>query len=223
MKKWPFLVVVLIGCATDFVPPPSALSAADYNEILPNGAPVTALYIGSGSRCSATRVDARIYLTAKHCLDAVGGNGFLIDQGGQAQDISGIDDAWASNVTDIAVLLAKDVLPADISWTRFAVESYRGSGYLEGFGCESALHTYQRQLRFGFVSGHDSGYLGVYGKVCGGDSGGALMNDSGDLMGIIVSSMRLSTITVLTAAEVSQADSGLKQMLARELAQNGLK
>jgi hypothetical protein len=192
------LLFSVSGCAV--APPPARPAGYDPSSVVVR-------YIENGNQiCSAVAVGPRRVLTAGHCPkhDPAARIEIATDSG-PPHLVVGVDD---HPVLDLAVLtLAADLEPP------YAVPAERPPELervlISGYGCDRARgRLASRGLRSGLFLGEvpDSAHddlpdFVTVGLGCHGDSGGALMNERGELVGVIWGITDLSGIPVVIATD----------------------
>lgn len=158
---------------------------------------------GTGGRCSAVVIEDGLALTAQHCVDeGISASAHGINYTGQRWEVQNFR---ASEHSDIAVLNLKgeDSTPhAAIAPTFPPMGSVV---FIVGFGCPSpdpAIPLVRGGVWTGYLD--EDGDHVTFGEVCPGDSGGALFNADGELLGIISqrNTGRVFTVPIGAAADL---------------------
>lgn len=190
MRYLALLVALLTGCLaapppfTPFPPPtdeyPTAVREAAVSSVQ--------LYVSDYVRCSAVVVSAHVAYIARHCVthpDQHPESAYLLDLAGELRpapvwDVaSELDIAWLS-------LGGAPATPVELA-VRAPLEGERG--WLVGYGCSQQRRLEARPARYVQRWRTDDPtelvmdeWLGV---ACHGDSGGAVLNEHGRLVGIL--------------------------------------
>ncbi len=161
------LLALLAGCGCSSIPTHDNLRA-------------TALRLEfAGGLCSGTAVSADTLITAKHCTDQ-----------GAITRINGVDVVMA-DVRQIGgdTVLVKLASPIFKHWARINFHVVQGER-IRWFGNPlGAADMY----RVGYVARAWSGGIIIDGTVCKGDSGSGLLNDKGEVIGVVSATTNLAT------------------------------
>lgn len=188
MRRLSIPVLALL-LATSCAASPPLIAPPDFAP----GTPVASVLMylnGGGGKCSAVAIAPRVALTAEHCIELesagtlYGAVGEEPDGDVMVQSYRVTRREWdARDDHDIAVLEVDPAGPAFPEWADIAVRLPTAGELLVivGHGCNDDPPV--RPAVAGAVAG-DSIYF--YGLLCGGDSGGGLFNDGGELVAINV-------------------------------------
>lgn len=192
-----FLLLTLLF----IVVPPSRVSEALAHSALPPESAVYRLEVTEGF-CSGVAIAPARMLTARHCMPGVGDTDGPMSIPLSEDIVVALDPhgnvfrlKWVRyDTTDTALL---ELLPGQPYFPFGLSRSERSPQFLDhvsviGYGCDSIAKLLvargKRPGVFGFAIGPAEQHLvGILGHVCAGDSGGALVDADGDLLGILVS------------------------------------
>lgn len=175
-----FLVFFMVGCAVPLVPdeePTPEFAKAVHplvNEV-------------AGYRCSSVQVAPEVALTARHCLP--------MNEGELFQGAKPVLAYEGHEILDLAWLVTA---PDPGPYAKLGTRPVAGELIsIVGYGCDRPPmgHTRRRDVRAGAYLGAGpnpgaASDLWFTGVVCGGDSGGGLFNQYGDLVGVLWGSVQ---------------------------------
>lgn len=172
------VLVLLMSCAT-------APEVPYFGpELPPQDLPYNAVVrlVTSDGMCSAVMVAPRLALTAAHCVPDDGSalNGSLLALDGSLADVQ---DYQRSDLYDIAVI---EISEEFATWAKVApkLPKLTERTWNVGYGCPPGGHISVRPSFWG-PPFDDEGRHILLGVACGGDSGGPLFNERGEVVGVV--------------------------------------
>lgn len=142
------------------------------------------LRIRTDYTCSAVLVGPRTAVTAGHCVDLMEGLIGAVAQDADGAVVGRVSSAARAEFGDAGVLLLDRPARA---WLELSDDppDYGSPLTLAGYGCEHGVLGVRTASATG-VTDWD-GTTPIHGRVCRGDSGGAVLDTRGRLVGIMVS------------------------------------
>lgn len=194
------LVLALAGCLqapADIVKVPEGTMAIQVKEDAPVPVEAVGLLLKDDeSACSMVAVEPEVAMTAAHCVlgetDKKPFSGVMVglafDKHGKTSLVSDMEFIWADAETDIALIHVKNGRFYDTVQISMDIPKEHDQVWIVGYGCDSDwphMNAY-RSFRPGWYQGYDSDLKDdiFYAHACHGDSGGALLDMHGQLVGI---------------------------------------
>ena len=143
------------------------------------------LMLTNEARCSAVLITPRTALTARHCTETAL-RGVLV----RGTHEYAIESVVQYADRDVSVLSLAEDIPGAYAHEAQNLPRAGDRAIVVGFGCDYPA----RGVRSLTSLGRSSAGLTFAGRVCGGDSGGGVFNEDGDLVGITTARNGSSTL-----------------------------